>query len=149
MQRFMKKSCTFFGHRDVPDRIYEELKSCIKEQIEKEDIRMFYFGDQGKFDRMVLRALKECKKEYPDIKLLMVAAYFPENKQTEADEIIFPEELEGRPKRLAILLRNQYMIEKAACYVFYVNRSFGGAAKALEYAKKKNKIIINLYESEA
>lgn len=59
---------------------------------------------------------------------------------------IIPEEIENVPKRFAISHRNRWMVNKSDYVVSFVTHSFGGAAQFVEYAKKKNKIVINLGE---
>ena len=61
------------------------------------------------------------------------------------DLIIYPE-LEKIPQKYAILRRNQWMVSHADFVVGYVKTHYGGAYKALLYAKKHHKPIINLYE---
>jgi hypothetical protein len=48
-------------------------------------------------------------------------------------------------KRYAIIKRNEYMIDESDFIIFYVTHRFGGGAyRALEYAKRKNKQYINI-----
>ena len=47
-------------------------------------------------------------------------------------------------RKFAILKRNEWMVEQANLVIAYVKYSWGGAAKALEYAKRKKKRIINI-----
>ena len=61
------------------------------------------------------------------------------------DEIAYPP-LENIPPRLAIIKRNEWMIDKADIIIAYVEYSYGGAYKAFEYAGKKQKRIFNLAE---
>ena len=62
----------------------------------------------------------------------------------ESYETIFPEGIENVPKRFAIDFRNRWMIEKSDCVVTCINRGFGGAAKAKNYAEKHGKNIIEI-----
>ena len=52
--------------------------------------------------------------------------------------------IETVPKKLAIIKRNEYMVNKADTIVAYVTHGWGGAAQTLEYAKVKKKNIINI-----
>ncbi len=59
------------------------------------------------------------------------------------DSVIIPNEIsEAHPKN-AISLRNRWMIENSDLVIAYVNRKGGGAYKAIEYANKINKQVIN------
>ena len=44
----------------------------------------------------------------------------------------------------AYFIRNEYMVDKAQVVVALVNHNWGGAAKTLEYAKRKKKVIIEI-----
>lgn len=91
------------------------------------------------------------KKKYPYIRVILVFAYLDKlfddvdkkfNKQT-YDEIIYPP-LESVPKRYAIVARNKWMADRSDHIIFYVNCSFGGAVKKLEYAIIKGKSYTNI-----
>ena len=63
------------------------------------------------------------------------------------DTVIYPP-LETIPPRVAIVKRNEWMIQKADFIIAYVKHTYGGAYKALQYARKKKKSIINLAEKD-
>lgn len=72
---------------------------------------------------------------------------FERNRYKEFDGTIYPD-LEYVPKRLAIVKRNEWMIDKAAFLIAYVEHDRGGAYRTLKYAKKKKHIkVINLCNS--
>lgn len=57
------------------------------------------------------------------------------------DRTLYPA-LENVPRRFAILKRNEYMVDAADIVVAYVKYEWGGAAKALEYARRRKKQIM-------
>ena len=59
------------------------------------------------------------------------------------DEAIYPP-LEDVLPRFAIVKRNEWMVRQADLVLAYVVVSFGGAAKTLEYARRKGKPVCNL-----
>ena len=61
------------------------------------------------------------------------------------DETVYPP-LESVPRRYAILRRNEWMVRRSDVIVAYVLHSWGGAAKTLDYARKKKKIILQYEE---
>lgn len=63
------------------------------------------------------------------------------------DEVLYPP-LESVPKRLSILKRNEYVVEKSDYIVFFVDHDFGGVAQAMNIAKRKGKSFINLAEKQ-
>ncbi len=137
--------CAFFGHRDAPFEIRDKLKKTIKSLIEERDVTEFYVGNNGNFDRMALSVLKELSEMYPQISYYVVYAYFPEKGGEDFVHTIYPEGIETVPKRFAIDYRNRWIVGRADIVVAYVRRSFGGAAKFVDMAKRQEKDVINLY----
>ena len=143
-------TCSFFGHKDAPSNIYPTLVETINELITNHEINSFLVGNQGSFDSMVLRALRKLKQEHPHISYNVVLAYMPTEKQEydpyEFGETMIPEGLETVHPRYAISWRNKWMVNESEYVVAYVKHSWGGAAKYLELAQKKNKTIVNIAE---
>ncbi len=141
---------TFFGHWDTPRDIRPLLEETIIDLIENYDANIFYVGNQGAFDGLVLNVLRCLKLDYPHIVYAVVLPYCPIKKDEWTDEnyyrneAIFPEGLEKTPPRFAILKRNRWMIDNSDTVVTYVTRIIGGAAQAKEIAERKGKRIINL-----
>ena len=96
-------------------------------------------GGYGSFDLLSAAVLRELKMEYPHICSVLVFAY-PNQKYDDKlyDETEYPP-LEQVSKPFAILKRNQYMVNKPDVVISFVKFHVGGAAKTLEYAKKKKK----------
>ena len=113
--------------------------------IERQGVKHFYVGNQGNFDAMALRLLKEFEKPY-SITYDVVLAYLPKKTDPffEAYYTILPEGIEIVPPRFAIDYRNKWMIEHSDIVITYVTHDFGGAAKFKQFAEKSNKVIIAL-----
>lgn len=139
-------ACTFFGHKDTPDSIEEKLRATIIDLITNKNIYLFYVGNQGNFDYMVRKNLRELKHEYPHIQYSVVLAYYPYIKDDYNDysDTIYPEILENTPRKYAIIKRNEWMIGLSDYVVTYVKHSTGGASKFKTLAEKQNKHILNL-----
>ena len=141
-------TCTFFGHRNVPNEIEPTLRSTLVDLIENHGADLFYVGNHGEFDAMVRRVLRELSAKYP-IKYHVVLAYMPEKRDEfrseDYSDTILPEGLEDVPKRFAINYRNKWMIERSDCVVTYVVRDVGsGAAKFKKLAEKKGRKVLCL-----
>ena len=138
-------TCTFFGHRDCPDLIYPKLKSNIERLILSRNIDRFYVGNQGHFDVLVLKALRELKLQNPEILYYVVLAYLP-NKQLPYDpeETLYPEGLETVPLRFAITHRNRWMVDRSDFVIAALSRDFGGAADSVHYALTHGKEVIRI-----
>ena len=139
-------TCTFFGHRRVPKEIEPTLRSTLIDLIENQDVKLFYVGNNGEFDSMVLRQLRDLSKTYP-ITYHVVLAYMPEKQRefdtTDYSETTLPDGIETVPKRFAIDYRNRWMIRQSGYVVTYVTNTIGsGAAKYKLLAEKYDKVLI-------
>lgn len=142
---------TFFGHSNClfNDDIKKQLKNILLDEIIKNPTCKFYLGGYGDFDGLCLRTLKDLKNDFPDIELIFITPYLDKNysklelAKYYYDDVIFPP-IESVRRKFAILKRNEWMVEQADLVIAYVKYSWGGAAKALEYAKRKKKRIINI-----
>ena len=144
-----EKVCTFFGHADTPTNIKKEIQKLIEDLILQNGVNTFYVGTNGNFDRMVQSVLIDLKKQYPNLECYTVLAYIPGIKPEfdvayEKLETLYPDGLEKVPKRFAIDWRNKWMVQQSDYVISYVRHSFGGAAKYMELAKRKKKIVYNL-----
>ena len=145
---------TFCGHSNClfSDEEKEKLKQLLIKEIRKNPTCKFYLGGYGDFDSLCLRTLRELKKEFQDIELIFITPYLDKNysklehAKYHYDDIIFPP-LESVPRKFAILKRNEWMVEEADLVIAYVKYSWGGAAKTLEYAKRKKVPLVNIAPS--
>lgn len=136
--------CTFFGHRDSPSSIRGVLSAEIERLINEKDVNTFYVGTQGNFDRMAYSVLAELRKRYQHIKVYRVLAYMPKPGETNTADTIVPEGIENTHPRYAIVSRNNWMIDHSDYVIAYIRHTFGGAYQAVERAKKKGKILIQI-----
>lgn len=135
-----------FGHRDTPDTVKENLKQIISHLIQKENARHFLVGNEGNFDRLAQRILKELSEKSPTVEYSVVLAYLPKegSEQPHESQTIYPEGLELVPRRFAISKRNSWMLEKADIAVFYVTAPIGNSYQLMKKAKAKGKKVINM-----
>ncbi len=136
-------TCTFFGHRDC----YGLDKEVLKREIEgliANGVDIFYVGHQGGFDSAVYSCLKQLRQHYPHIRVWIVLAYLPTEKQRYEDlsDTMYPE-IEGHP-RFAIERRNRWMIDHSDYCICYIRQSWGGAWKFARMAKQRGLHIRNL-----
>lgn len=141
--------CVFFGHKDADSSISPRLREAITKLMLEQGVTDFLVGNNGKFDYIVYKTLKDIKQEYPDITYSVVLAYLPgekteyENYYAE-EETLLPDGIEVGPARFAIDRRNKWMVEQADYVITHITHSWGGAAKFKELAEKKGKIVINI-----
>ena len=136
---------TFCGHGDISynyeirQKLHDEIEQAIKKG-EKE----FLLGGYGSFDLLSAHIVKRLKEKYPDIQSLLVIPYLVRKYDTDLyDGTVYPP-IENVPKRLAIIKRNEWMIDASNAVIAYVEHGWGGAAKTLNYAIKKKRRVINI-----
>ena len=136
---------TFFGHSDTPLSVENPLHLILIDLIENHNAVNFYVGNNGNFDMMVRKQLKELSEIY-DIRYSVVLAYYPNKTDTQNEEMttIYPEGVETVPRRFAISWRNKWMIKQSDTVVTYVKHNFGGAAQFKELAQKQGKEVFDL-----
>ena len=113
---------------------------------------IFYTGAMGDFDDLFSSAVRKAKRCNPNIKLICVKPYMTQdiNENGEYlyslyDDIIIPTELTDVHYKAAITKRNQWIIQNSEMVIVYTVRNYGGAYKAMKYAQKNNKTIMDLH----
>jgi hypothetical protein len=140
--RFMK-SCFFIGHREADERLLPVLHSTIRRLIEEEGVTEFYVGGYGGFDRIAGAAVKQARKQHPEISLMLVLPYHPAERSTETPEgydgTYYPEGLEKVPRRYAIVRANKIMVDLSDWLICYVRHGASNSRNLLEYADRRAK----------
>ena len=150
------KSCFFIGHREADERLLPRLELVIGRLISEENVRFFYVGGYGGFDRIAAAAVKRAKQKYPDITLMLVLPYHPADRPIDTpngfDGTYYPDGLENTPRRYAIVRTNQIMVDTCDWLVCYVRHGASNSRNLLEYAERRKGKgliqIINIGESE-
>lgn len=128
----------------------QKMLSFFEEHIGDQDAKL-YLGGYGNFDQFAYSCGKEYQKKHGNVELVFVRPYLDERYQKSKsdyganiyDAIIYPE-LERVPYRIAIIRRNQWMVEQADLVVAYITHRFGGAYTTYRYAMQKKKSIFLL-----
>ena len=148
---------TFVGHGtlNISLELSAKIKKTIENNIVGKDHVSFYCGGYGDFDNHCARLCREIKKEIQNCEIIFVTPYITPSQQNKIkylidtklyDDTIYPP-LEDVLPRFAITKRNEWMIDKADLIIAFVNHEYGGAYKAIKYAQRKLKRIINLSNS--
>ncbi len=142
-------ACTFFGHRDAPDDIRKKVRDAVIELITEHNVDLFLVGDSGGFDRIVKGVLIELTPLY-DFEFQVVLSRIPIKNRSErycdSSISVVPDGIESALPRFRIDFRNKYMLNASDYVIAYIERSYGGAFKYYEMAKRKNLKVINLAE---
>ena len=127
----------------------ENQLTMFLEKYARENVRLVcYNGGYGNFDYFAAKCVQRMQEQYSNIRNCLVLPYIDqpfleriEIFKNHFDETIYPP-LESVPRKYAIIRRNEWMVDSADIVIAYVTYSWGGAARTLEYAKRKNKNII-------
>ncbi len=165
-----EKTCCFFGHRKIDDTV--ELRTKLYGTIEKlivdENIDIFLFGSKSDFNSLCHDLVTKIREKYPHIIRVYVRAEYPFVDENyikylleDYEDTYFPEHMVSAGKA-SYIERNQYMIDKSSVCVVYYNPDYAppcrknshrylttyqpksGTKIAYEYAKSKQKTIINI-----
>lgn len=138
-------ACCFTGHRILAENevapIKESLVWIINLLVDK-GVEIFISGGANGFDALAAATVFVLKKKFPSLRLIMVLPYFKQGLWSEiADEIIYVSEHYDSG---CFLKRNRFLVEHSAFCVCYLNKTSGGTAYTVEYARKKGVQVINL-----
>ncbi len=143
---------TFFGHSDFQktEEIEKKFLEILQQKVGNKPCEM-YLGGYGNFDSFAYECCLKYKDTHPNISLVFITPYLStdyqksqlESQKSRYDAIIYPE-IENIPPKFAITHRNRFMVDAASCIIACIEREWGGAYTAYNYAKRKSKEIINL-----
>jgi len=147
---------TFIGHSSIINRdiIKKKVEGILAEKLPKGEKVLFWCGGYGDFDELCASVCRRIKAERADTEIVYVTPYISPAHQDRMkcyinsklyDSIIYPP-LENVPLKFAISKRNEWMISNADIVVSYVTCSFGGAYKSLQFARRRKKQIIEIFD---
>ncbi|MBR4889435.1 MAG: DUF1273 domain-containing protein [Clostridia bacterium] len=140
-----EKTVVFIGHSECFG-IDEAALTAALTQLLQEGFRVFLNGGMGEFDWLCARTLHRLRPAFPNIHQELILPYlgFSIREPAYFDEIVFPETLEGIPHKAAIPRRNDYMVNRAAAALCFVEHDWGGAARSLRRAERQRVRILHV-----
>ena len=146
---------SLFGHRKLYDlyRIDKYLVPILKKLIQQKPYVSFLIGRNGEFDEYAASVIKQIQKEFgkDNNDITLVLPYTVSDLEYYIkyyDNIIIPDGIEGMHPKSAITMKNRWMIDQSDLVIVNVEHNQGGAFTAMKYAEKRNRKIINLYDTE-
>lgn len=160
------KTCCFIGHRviSVTDELTAELTAVI-ERLIADGVTIFNFGSHSQFDSLCYEIVSNLQKRFPHIQRVHYCAAY-ENYTDAGFNDLYEQEIDCEfafaTTKNSYLARNKAMIDNSDICVFYYDKNYlppqrkhskrdlvayqprSGTAVAFQYAKNKNKGIINL-----
>jgi len=152
--------CCFTGHRDLTVGEKELIKRRITITVKSlvtAGVKSFITGGAVGFDTVAAVTLINMKRRaFPDIRLaIVVPCRTQADKWSVKDRALYRLTLEAADKVICLsdrytskcmLVRDRYMVDNSSYCISYVKKAYGGSAYTQNYAKSKNKHIINLAE---
>ncbi len=152
------KTCCFTGHRKIPvNRITEMKKSIISEVNKLIAQDVIYYGTGGAlgFDTIAAQTILEMKKDYPQIKLILIIPCKNQADNWNYEDRILYEDIKNRADKVVyladnyeqgcMLKRNIHMVNNSKYVIAaWDGRKQGGTYYTLKYAQELNRNIILL-----
>ncbi len=146
------KRCCFAGHNDMLDEgAKQKIKIASENLIVNHNVKEFWVGNYGTFDRCVSSAIRELKKIYSDIKLYLVIPYLTKSINDykdfyyeKYDGILMADIPQSTPKKFHITKANEYIVNNSDFLICHIERSWGGAFTTYKFAKSKKLEIFNV-----
>lgn len=137
------KTCFFIGHRECNETILPEVLEAVERLIVEHGVTQFIVGSYGGFDSVAATAVKQAKKQYPEILLSQLIPYHPSERPVEPwigfDSTYYPFEEKIPPRKYAIVKANEQMIQKCDYLIAYAWHPASNAAVLVEKAKRLEK----------
>lgn len=151
----------FFGHRKIykENIIRQRLLDCVELHI-LNGAKRFKVGTHGDFDKLALSVCCELRNKYKDIKITAVFTTLSfltkkedysiadDYKRNNIETMVYP--IEEEHYKNQIVVNNRLMVDDCDLVICYVDMKEyrSGAKRAVNYAKKQGKQIINLFKEE-
>ena len=135
------KSCFFIGHRETSEAIYPALYAVVEQHILEYGVTEFIVGHYGGFDRLAASAVKEAKRFYPEVRLILLLPYHPAERPIPMiegfDGTFYPPGMESVPRKVAIVRANRYVVDHVDYLIAYAWHPASNARELVEYAQKR------------
>ncbi len=158
------RTCCFTGHRDLPrdkDKLFEiqlRTKEAIKYLINNKGVKYYGVGGALGYDLLAANELIKLRNtgftEYKDIKIILIAPFHGytnnwsdeqraelEKQYKDYNKIVW---VTNNKSKAAYILRDRHMIDNSKYVIAYKVKNTGGTAFTVDYAVKKNRVIINI-----
>lgn len=152
-----EKTCCFTGHRNIPllkrkavaQRLKDELMALVNNGYQ-------YFGAGGAlgFDTLAAQTVLELRKQYPDIKLILVLPCETQTRGWKEKDIEIYEEIKGQADKVVYTSkeytrgcmhkRNRHLVDNSSICIAYLTEQSGGTAYTVDYARKNGLAVINI-----
>ena len=142
------KSCSFTGHRELPEDFDKENLTKTLETLIKKGVTTFYNGGAKGFDLISAEIVLDLKKKYPFITLILCIPCINQEKYyTEEDKKKYQEIFKKADEKIYISnyayfkgcmqKRDIYLVDHCDILIAFLKKEKGGTAFTVSYCKKK------------
>lgn len=151
------KSCCFTGHRSLSHeeklKAVVRLRKIIAEQI-KAGVVFYGAGGARVFDALAAQTVLDMKKEYPQLRLILVLPCEDQTRGWRSEDIAVYEDIKRRSDKVVYVSReytpdcmhrrNRHLVDHSGTCICYLTKTSGGTAYTVDYARKKGLHVINI-----
>ena len=154
-------SCSFTGHRAIPDGMAGYLLQRIKDGVTylySHGVKTYLTGGALGFDTLAAKAVIECRYVHEDIRLILVIPCRDQTRGWKQRDIETYEYIKGLADDVICLsehyyngcmhYRNRYLIDNSSSCICYLTQAKGGTAYTVSYARHMGLSIFNLAQKE-
>lgn len=153
------QTACFTGHRKIAPEQQNIVAKRLKNTVESlilEGYRYFGAGGALGFDTLAAQCVLYLKKQYPQIKLILVLPCESQTRNWDSEDINVYEQIRGQADKVVytskeytrdcMFRRNRHLVDNSSICIAYLTQNKGGTAYTIDYAKKKGVRVINLAE---
>ena len=153
------KTACFTGHRKIVSEQQRIVAERLKQTVEKLILNGYcYFGAGGAlgFDTLAAECVLYLKKQYPQIKLILVLPCKTQTRGWDSEDIAVYEQIKAQADKAVytseeytrgcMFKRNRHLVDNSSVCIAYLTENRGGTAYTVDYARKKGVRVINLAE---
>ena len=151
------KTCCFTGHRSLSHVEKLKVAVCLRKIIEEQiKAGVVFYGAGGAlgFDALAAQTVLEMKKEYPQLRLILVLPCEDQTRGWRSEDIAVYEDIKRRSDKVVYVSReytqdcmhrrNRHLVDHSGTCICYLTRSSGGTAYTVDYAWRKGLHVINI-----
>lgn len=153
------ETCCFTGHRKLPKEQYAEIEKVLEKRITElieKGVRYFGAGGALGFDTMAALIVLKLKERYPQVKLILVLPCKNQTEKWQQKDIDVYEYIKSKCDKYVytsqhyyngcMLKRNKHLVDNSGYCICYLTNENSGTAFTVNYAKKNNLVIYNIFE---
>lgn len=140
--------CTLFGDDEVNEGVRLKLRQTMTDLIENHNVDLFYVGEEGNFNQMVIEELKKLIRIYRNIFYEILVCNIPRKGYSGCEVLIKNLMLingdEGDTREQVLKDIEDWMVSVSDCVIIYDRKSDTEIHRLKESAEKQGKTIIEI-----